>query len=36
MATPSKLPRNVAFAYLTLRTWAKDNGYRVVLYKVKK
>lgn len=31
-----KLPRDVAIAYVRIRDWARDNGYRLVLYQVKK
>lgn len=31
-----KLPKTVALAYLSLRTWCTENGYRLALYKVKK
>lgn len=31
-----KLPRNVALAFVTLKAWAEENGYRVMMIRVKK
>lgn len=31
-----KLPKKVALAYMLLRSWCTENGYRLTLYKVKK
>lgn len=30
-----KLPRNVALAFVTLKAWAEENGYRVILVRDK-
>lgn len=29
-----KLPKNVALAYVILKDWAAENGYRVALYRI--